>query len=65
MDFLSLKEMEAMIEAMVAIGMQCREAELVIKARKKDYIDALKKFKADSKKRMPKKDARRGRQQKK
>ena len=59
------EEMEAMIEAMVAIGMQCREAELVIKARKKDYNDALKKFKADSKKRMPKKDARRGRQQKK
>ena len=58
-------EMETMIEAMMAIGMQCKEAELVIKARKKDYNDALKKFKADSKKRLPKKDARKGRQQKK
>jgi hypothetical protein len=58
-------EMEVMIEAMVAIGMNCKEAELVIKARKKDYNDALKKFKVDSKKRLPKKDSRRGRQQKK
>ena len=51
-------DMEKMIEAMTKSGMRFKEAEQVIKNRKKDYNDAIKKYKAEMKKKMPKKDTR-------
>ena len=42
-------EMETMIEAMVSCGKGCQEAEMAIKARKKDYNDAIKKYKVELK----------------
>jgi len=54
------EEMETMIASMALIGIKYKEAETLIKARKKEYSDALKKFK----KKQPKKESKRGRPRK-